>query len=124
MAHYALLQVGDGTIAERRLVSAQMLGELHRPEIAVGEDWTPAARTENLYYALGWFTADVHGVHLIFHNGVNPGFRAAIPLVPSFKTGVVILTNGESNPFIDVARRALSSGFFDRGNPREPRDLR
>jgi CubicO group peptidase (beta-lactamase class C family) len=107
MAHYALLQVGDGTISGHRLVSAQMMGELHRPQIAVGEDWTPAARAENLHYALGWFTADVHGVHLIYHNGENPGFRAAIALVPSSKAGVVILTNGESNPFIDAATRSL-----------------
>jgi hypothetical protein len=46
-------------------------------------------------------------VHLIFHNGVNPGFRAAIALVPSPKTGVVILTNGESKPFTDAAKRTL-----------------
>ena len=72
-----------------------MMAELHRPQIAVGEDWTPAARTENLHYALGWFTADVNGVHLIYHNGGNPGFHAAVVLVPSSKAAVVILTNGE-----------------------------
>jgi hypothetical protein len=75
--------------------------------IAVGEDWTPSARTENLHYALGWFTADIRGVRLIFHNGINPGYRAAIFLVPSAKTGVVILTNGESNHFTDTATRRL-----------------
>ena len=73
----------------------------------MGEDWTPAARTENLHYALGWFTADVHGVHIVFHNGANPGFRAAIVLVPSSKAGAVILTNGESDRFTDAATRGL-----------------
>jgi len=107
MARYAVMQLGDGTVSGHRVVSAQMLAELHRPEIAVGEDWTPAARSENLHYALGWFTADIHGVHVIFHNGVNPGFRAAIALVPSAKAGLVILTNGESNHFTDTAMRSL-----------------
>ena len=107
MAHYALFQVGDGTTSEHRLVAAQMMAELHRPQIAVGEDWTSAARTENLHYALGWFTADVNGVHLIYHNGENPGFRAAVVLVPSSKAGVVILTNGESNAFANAASRSL-----------------
>ena len=106
MARYALFQL-DGMLSGRRVVSAQMMVELHRPEIAVGEDWTPAARAENLHYALGWFTADVHGEHLIFHNGANPGFRAAIGLVPSSKTGVVLLTNGESDRFTDAAERSL-----------------
>jgi len=107
MAQYALLQVGDGTTSGHRLISEEMLAELHRPEMAVGEDWTPAARTENLHYALGWFTADVHGVHIVFHNGANPGFRAAIVVVPSSKAGAVILTNEESDHFTDAATRGL-----------------
>jgi len=47
------------------------------------------------------------GVHLVFHNGANPGFRAAIFLVPSVKAGVVILTNGQSEQFTNAAARAL-----------------
>jgi hypothetical protein len=80
---------------------------LHHLQIAVGEDWTPAARAENLHYGPGWFTADVNGMHLIYQNGVNSGFRAAIALVPSSEAGVVILTNGESDPFIDAGTRNL-----------------
>ena len=65
MARYALLQLDDGTMFGPRILSTQMIAELHRPEIEVGVDWRPAARAENLHYALGWFTADVHGVHLV-----------------------------------------------------------
>jgi CubicO group peptidase (beta-lactamase class C family) len=107
MARYALLQLDDGTISGHQVLSAQMMAELHRPEIAVGPDWTPAARTEDMHYALGWFTASVRGVNLVFHNGANPGFRAAIFLMPSTKAGVVILTNGESERFTDAATRGL-----------------
>jgi len=106
-ARYALLQLDDGTVFGRRIISAQMMAELHRPEIAVGADWTTAAPIQNLHYALGWFTAEVRGVHLVYHNGANPGFRAAIVLAPSYKAGVVILTNGESNRFTDAATRSL-----------------
>ena len=107
MASYALLQLGDGTVSGHGVLSTQMMAELHRPEITVGDDWTPAARKENLHYALGWFTSDVRGVRLVSHNGVNPGFRAAIVLVPSSKTGVIILTNGESDQFTDAATQSL-----------------
>jgi CubicO group peptidase (beta-lactamase class C family) len=110
---YALLQIGGGTTSGHRLVSEQMLAELHRPEIAVGEAWTPDARTENLHYALGWFTADVHGVHIVFHNGAKPGFRAGMVLVPSSKAGAVILTNGESDRFTDAATRGLLEQLFE-----------
>jgi CubicO group peptidase (beta-lactamase class C family) len=107
MARYALLQLDDGTLSGRRAVSAQMMAELHCPGIAVGADWAATARFQNLHYALGWFTADVRGVHLVFHNGANPGFRAAIVLAPSAKAGVVVLTNGESDGFTEEAARSL-----------------
>lgn len=103
MARYALLQLGDGTMSGHQVLSARMMAESHRPEIAVGTDWTPSARTEDLHCALGWFTSEAHGAHLVFHNGANPGFRAAIFLVPSSKAGVVILTNAESDRFIHAA---------------------
>ena len=106
-ARYALLQLDDGTVFGHRMISAQMMAELHRPEIAVGADWTTAAPIQNLHYALGWFTAEVRGVHLVYHNGANPGFRAAIVLAPSYNAGVVILTNGESNRFPEAATRSL-----------------
>ena len=107
MARYALLQLDDGTMFGHRILSTQMMAELHRPEIDVGVDWRPAARAENLHYALGWFTADVRGVHLVYHNGENPGFRAAVVLAPSSKAGVVVLTNGESKPFMEMTTRSL-----------------
>jgi CubicO group peptidase (beta-lactamase class C family) len=107
LARYALLQLGDGMIDGHRLVSAEMLAELHRPEIAVGADWPEAARIQDMHYALGWFTGNVGGAQLIYHNGVNPGFRASIFLVPSTKVGVVILTNGESNHFTEAAMPSL-----------------
>jgi CubicO group peptidase (beta-lactamase class C family) len=107
MARYALLEVGDGTVSGHRLVSAQMLAELHRPEIAVGTDWPPDTHIQNVHYALGWFTGDVRSTHLVYHTGGNPGFRAAVVLAPSSKAGVVILTNGESGIFTGATARGL-----------------
>lgn len=80
--------------------------ELHRPEIAVGANW---ARRDihDLHYALGWFTCENRGVHLVYHNGANPGFRAAIVLAPSAKAGVVILTNGQADAFAYAAAPRL-----------------
>jgi CubicO group peptidase (beta-lactamase class C family) len=106
VTRYALFQLGDGMMSGRRLLSAHMMTELHRPEIAVGSSWT-SAPIEDLHYALGWFTAEYRGVRLVYHNGVNPGFRAAIVLIPSAKAGVVILTNGESDRFTMAATLGL-----------------
>ncbi len=102
MARYALFQLGDGTMSGRRVVSERMLAELHRPETAVPASWT-SAPIQDLHYALGWFTAEYRGVDVVFHNGANPGFRASIVLVPTFKGGVIILTNEDSGSFINAA---------------------
>jgi hypothetical protein len=83
-----------------------MMAELHRPEIAVGTDW-PETDIRDPHYALGWFTANVHGVSLVYHNGANPGFRASIFLAPSAKAGIVILTNGESDAFTATVTRTV-----------------
>jgi len=106
LTRYALFQLGDGMISGRRLLSAEMMAELHRPEIAVGSGWT-SAPVQDLHYALGWFTAEYRGLRLVYHNGANPGFRAAIVLVPSAKAGVVILTNGDSSRFTNAATLSL-----------------
>jgi CubicO group peptidase (beta-lactamase class C family) len=106
LTRYTLFQLGDGMIAGQRLLSAEMMKELHRPEIAVGSAWT-SAPIQDLHHALGWFTAEHRGVRLVYHNGVNPGFRASIVLVPTAKAGVVILTNGDSSRFTTAATLSL-----------------
>ena len=58
----------------------------------------------------------------MYHNGANPGFRAAIVLAPSAKAGVVILTNGEAEAFAYTAARAFSNSSFS-SDPCEARDL-
>ena len=111
LTRYALFQLGDGKMSGQRLLSAEMMTELHRPEIPVGSSWT-STPFQDLHYALGWFTAEYRGVHLVYHNGANPGFRAAIVLVPSAKAGVVILTNGESGRFTMAAILSLVEQLF------------
>jgi CubicO group peptidase (beta-lactamase class C family) len=106
LTRYALFQLGDGMMSGRRLLSAEMMAELHRPEIAVGSAWT-SAPVQDLHYALRWFTAEYRGLRLVYHNGANPGFRAAIVLVPSAKAGVVILTNWDSSRFTNAATLSL-----------------
>jgi len=111
LTRYALFQLGDGMMFGRRVLSAQMMTELHRPEVAVGSAW-PSGPLEEVHYALGWFTAEYRGMRLIYHNGANPGFRAAIVLVPSGKGGVVVLANGDSSRFSSAAALSLLERLF------------
>jgi CubicO group peptidase (beta-lactamase class C family) len=111
LARYALFHLGDGTMSDRRVLSAEMLAELHRPQIAAGSAWT-SAPLEDVHYALGWFTAKYRGMRLVYHNGANPGFRAAIVLVPSAKAGVVLLENRDQSRFTSAATLSLLEQLF------------
>ena len=106
LTRYALFQLGDGMMFGQRMLSAQMMAKLHRPEIAVGSAWT-SVPLEDVHYALGWFTAKYHGVRIIYHNGANPGFRAAIVLVPSARAGVVVFADGDSSQFTSAVTLTL-----------------
>ncbi len=106
LTRYALFELGDGMMFGRRVLSARMMAELHHPEIAVGSGWA-SPRLADPHYALGWFTAEYRGVRLIFHNGANPGFRAAIVLVPSTRSGVVVLANSDTSQFTSAASLRL-----------------
>jgi CubicO group peptidase (beta-lactamase class C family) len=106
IARYALFQLGDGTTRIGRVISVRMLAELHRPETSVPATWT-SAPIQDLHYALGWFTAEYRGQHIVFHNGANPGFRASIVLVPGSKDGVVVLTNRDSSAFVNAVTLRL-----------------
>jgi len=119
MTRYAFFQLGDGTMWVRGVVSAHMLEELHRPEIAVGASWT-SVPIQDLHYALGWFTAEYRGVHVVFHNGANPGYRASVMLVPTSKVGVVVLTNGDSMGFINAVTLRLIEELLGITPPQQP----
>ena len=119
MIRYALFQLGVSSMSDRRVLSAQMLEELHRPEIAVAKSWWTSVPIQDAHCGLGWFTAEYRGARIVFHDGVNPGYRASIMLAPGSKAGVVVLTNGESMKFINAATLRLLDELLGL-TPREP----
>lgn len=107
LAKWVALQLGDGTVEGRRLISAATLAELHRPQIAT--DYAaerPDVSAQS--YALGWFAYDYRGHELVEHGGNLDGFTALVTLLPKDGLGVVVLANKDSTnvPTI-VARHAI-----------------
>jgi CubicO group peptidase (beta-lactamase class C family) len=122
MARYIQFQVGDGTFNGQRLLSQELLAEMHRPVVAApdldsGLTAAMAAKAQELPaptslitdtgYALYWTTEDFQGHRLIWHDGiVAPGYTAMVTLVPEIRGGVVILTNAtHAENFLQVVRQ-------------------
>jgi CubicO group peptidase (beta-lactamase class C family) len=96
MAQWLRFQLGDGTFAGRRLVSAEGLWEIHSPQLSIAG--SPAFKAARMVegigaYALGWNVMDYRGHPLIWHTGNADGQPAFMAILPRDHLGVVIMMN-------------------------------
>ena len=112
MAQWIRLQLGEGTVDHKVLVSRKLMQEMHTPQTIIRLD-TAARRlnpdTHYSSYGLGWFLEDYRGREVWHHGGNIDGYTALVALLPEEKFGLVILTNmnGTGLP------RALMRKIFD-----------
>jgi CubicO group peptidase (beta-lactamase class C family) len=84
LARWLRMQLSDGALAGKRIVSAENLLVTHTPRIAI---------TDRVVYAMGWFVQQTPNGGIIWHNGTTPGFGAFLGMAPDRKTGVIVLSN-------------------------------
>ncbi|MCS6850589.1 MAG: serine hydrolase [Gemmataceae bacterium] len=96
LANWLRFQLGDGTFAGRRLLSAAALAETHTPQMVMRlDDLTKAMNphTHQMSYGLGWVIQDHRGQLVISHLGAIDGYRAQLTLLPQTRFGIGILAN-------------------------------
>lgn len=105
-ARWVRFQLGDGTFAGRRLVSAENMAVTHTPQVSL---------TETNAYAMGWSIDETPHGRTVWHNGGTLGFGAFIGFLPQKGLGIVVLTNQVNGGFPD----AVGLWTFDKllGNP-------
>jgi len=110
LAQWMRLQLADGKFDGKQLISAEALGETHRPQIINRRPDNPDIDRAGMY-GFGWnISYDDHGrIHLIHSGGFELGAATVVHLVPSEKLGIVALTNASP---IGVPE-AIASTFCD-----------
>ena len=96
MAQWARLQLNNGTIGGKRLISNRLVEEMHTPQTVIRNDSASRAfnpETHFMSYGLGWFLEDYRGREVVHHGGNVDGFTALVAMMPEEKFGIVILTN-------------------------------
>lgn len=108
MAQWVKLQLSDGEVGGRRIVSEGNLRFLHTPQVFVA----PNGQQESPYllYTPGWFAEVYRGRRLLHHGGNIDGFSALVGFMPDDDIGFVILTNKNGTPI----PRGLMLSAFDR----------
>ncbi len=72
---------------------SHLTGELFKPHMYMGDSTLMPG--ESMYsYAPGWMVVSYRGKKIVRHAGIIDGFASSLTLIPSTKSGVVILTNG------------------------------
>jgi CubicO group peptidase (beta-lactamase class C family) len=115
LATWMRFQLGDGTFAGRRILSAESMGEMHAPQIFVPT--TAEFRTKRqlhfpIGYGFGWQIWDYRGTPLLWHSGSGDGESAYLALLPEHELGVVVLINSWQ-PGGSAFNLALTSRILD-----------
>jgi CubicO group peptidase (beta-lactamase class C family) len=120
LAGWLRLNLNEGLLGGKQILSAVSLAELHTPQVVVNGDPALAklAETTQQSYGLGFRILDYRGRRLLEHGGANDGFRAHLALVPKEKLGLVVLGNLEETGMV----HALGNLLLDELLGLEPRD--
>lgn len=108
LSQWLRLQLAQGKIDGKQVVSSAALEETHEPRIPVPLTAADrAAGATQASYALGWHISDYCGHSIHQHGGAVAGFRARIILVPHKQLGLVVLTNLEDMGVVNAAGNNL-----------------
>jgi len=100
MAQWIRLQLGHGSLEGRRLVSDEVMNEMHTPQTVIRREGRWVSMTPEshfMMYGLGWFLNDHRGRKVVQHGGNIGGMHALVGMMPEEDVGLVILTNRASN---------------------------
>lgn len=91
MAQWMRFNLGEaGEVGGKRLVSAEVMGNIHSPVNLIGFEEEENAITA---YALGWGVSRYGGLHILRHGGATDGFNTQIWLIPELNLGIVMSAN-------------------------------
>ncbi|WP_303564057.1 serine hydrolase [Photobacterium sp. 1_MG-2023] len=112
LAQWMLAQFGQYP----EVISDENLALLHQPAIRANQ-YRYRAKLDNVYYGLGWRTFDYQGITgFVHHGGWVRGIRTEMLFHPATQTGMVFLTNCETDyareivlEFLDLYQRYIES---------------
>jgi CubicO group peptidase (beta-lactamase class C family) len=117
MLAWLRMHLNEGSVGERRIISAATLRQLYTPRMGLG--FSPNGGNTLSAYGMGWYVAIYRGHYLVYHAGIVDGYCAMVSFMPLEKLGVVILTNLKYHSLHDVLNYLL----YDRLLGLEPLDF-
>lgn len=101
MARWMILNLGQGTIEGKKILSADRTKSMWREVSKLDSPMSRAGRTRNAY-GLGWAVGTFQGKRMIEHSGGYVGASAFISFLPDEGWGVAAVVN-QSSPMAEIA---------------------
>jgi len=114
MAKWVALQLNDGKVNDKQIISSKLLKECHTPQMVIQEDpiMPKFSEISQKSYGLGWFVENYRGRTLVHHGGNIDGYSAMHFFVPGTGFGASILTNCEGTPIQNSLMYSLIDLYF------------
>ena len=96
MARWLRLQLNEGEIDGKQVVSKAAIETMHSPQVIIPTTAAMRAARHVDYFAaygLGWQVMDYRGERMFWHSGNADGMPAYMAILPRRKLGVVVLIN-------------------------------
>jgi CubicO group peptidase (beta-lactamase class C family) len=101
MSHWIMMQLANGKYKGKQVVPQLVVGRTRQPNTIVNE-------MTGETYGLGWFLKENNCKRVVEHDGGANGFLSKAVLIPSEKSGFVILTNSDAQYFFEALGRMLT----------------
>jgi CubicO group peptidase (beta-lactamase class C family) len=106
MSRWLIVHLNGGKFGDRQLASPATVDEMHLAQMTTGgtverPEISPAD------YAMGWFVDTYRGHRRVQHGGNIDGFSANVVLFPQDQLGIVVLTNLNGTPLIELIARTI-----------------
>lgn len=103
LAQYVLMELNEGSVGDKNLLSKRSLELRRTPQIKVDE---------SAHYGLGLFYDHVKGIKTWGHGGNTLGFTSDLVFIPEKKLGWVLLTNVGASPLRNLFQRKIIEVMF------------
>lgn len=100
LAQWLRMQLGEGAFEGKKLISAGVVKEMHKPQMIIPYNPQSPGTTLDAHftsYGFGWFLHDYHGYKVVQHGGAIDGMSALVAMLPEKKLGVAVLSNLQGN---------------------------
>ncbi len=114
MGPWLRMQVNEGKLDGKQIISAKTICEMHTPAMVAMPGFAELAPIDDnsgFSFALGWDVYHYQGYKIVEKAGARMGFRSSVTLIPEKKIGISVLANQNMTVLPEAVRAYLMTAM-------------